>query len=403
MKKLILNLKMNILRRVKRYAVKTFRFIYKIMYKHIKVDDKMVIFIAFHGRGYTCNPKYLHQYMCEQKCFDDYKFIWALKKPHALNIKHSKNIRYNSLRYFYYMAKSKYWIVNCKLPKHILKKDNQIYLQTWHGTPLKRLAHDIVYSENATFYRSGMNREEMESTYDNDVTKYNYMIAPNEFSYEVFQSAFRINKERLIKTGYPRNDFLTNLTDDKIRILKNKYHLNNDKKVILYAPTWRDQSFNTKGYIFELKANFKRWKEVLGDQYIVIFKPHYLIVNKFENDESLKDFIINIDAEADINDLYAVSDILITDYSSVFFDYANLKRPIYFYMFDKREYASELRGFYFDINEVLPGDIIEDEEMLLEKVKENKYDYERLAAFNRHFNEWQDGKASQKVIDILFK
>lgn len=372
------------------------------MQKTVSVDDHTVIFIAFHGRGYTDNPKYIHQEMLKQKRFDDYTFIWPVKNPESCSIERSKAIRYNSLSYFYYMCKAKYWIVNCKLPKHIQKKDNQIYLQTWHGTPLKRLAHDIVEVENQTFYRSGMSRQQMTDTYDNDVAKYNYMIAPNEFSYEVFQSAFQINKERLIKTGYPRNDFLTNCTEQKINEVKERLKIPKDKKVLLYAPTWRDNSFNTRGYTFELKANFHRWKEVLGQDYIVLFKPHYLIINKFEGDSSLDDFVLSVDASADINDLYIISDVLVTDYSSVFFDYANLNRPMYFYMFDLEEYADELRGFYFDIHETMPGDIIQKEEDLLQKIKEGKYDYQKLASFNARFNAWQDGHASQRAIDWVF-
>lgn len=394
--------KQNMIRHAKRIVIRCFKVVYKCMQKTVSVDDHTVIFIAFHGRGYTDNPKYIHQEMLKQDRFDDYTFIWPVKNPNSTKIERSKVIRYNSLSYFYYMCKAKYWIVNCKLPKHIQKKENQVYLQTWHGTPLKRLAHDIVEVENQTFYRSGMSRQQMTDTYDNDVAKYNYMIAPNEFSFQVFQSAFRINPERLIKTGYPRNDFLTNCTNEKIQEVKEKLKIPKDKKVILYAPTWRDNSFNTRGYTFELKANFHRWKEVLGQDYIVLFKPHYLIINKFEGDKSLDDFVIRIDANADINDLYIISDLLVTDYSSVFFDYANLNRPMYFYMFDLEEYADELRGFYFDIHETMPGDIIQNEEELLQKMKDGSYDYQKLADFNAKFNAWQDGKASQRVIDWVF-
>lgn len=394
--------KQNTIRHVKRMVIRCFKWVYKIMQKVVSVDEKTVIFIAFHGRGYTDNPKYIHLEMLKQKRFDDYRFIWAVKKTKTTSIERSKVIRYNSVTYFYYMCKAKYWIVNCKLPKHIQKKENQVYLQTWHGTPLKRLAHDIVEVENQTFYRSGMSRAQMTDTYDDDVAKYNYMIAPNPFSYEVFQSAFRIDAERLIKTGYPRNDFLTNITKEKIQEIKERLQLPKDKKLLLYAPTWRDNSYNTRGYTFELKADFHRWKEVLSDEYVVLFKPHYLIINKFEGDESLKDFVIRIDADADINDLYVVSDVLVTDYSSVFFDYANLSRPMYFFMFDLEEYADELRGFYFDIHKTLPGKIIVEEETLLRSIKNGAYDFERLKAFNAEFNVWQDGHATNRVLDHVF-
>ncbi|MDQ0362603.1 CDP-glycerol glycerophosphotransferase family protein [Breznakia pachnodae] len=394
------------LRKIMRFIRRCVTFVSKIIYKFInprvKVDDKTIIFVAYHGRGYSCNPKYIHKYLLTQERFKDYKMVWAVKKFKVTEIPGAKVVRYNGLKYFYYMSKAKYWVINCKMPKHIIKKDDQVYLQTWHGTPLKRLAHDIQAKEETTFYRSEMTFDQMANTYDNDVKKYNYMISPNHFSTEVFQSAFRISRKKLIETGYPRNDYLTNITDQEIAELREKYEIPEDKKVILYAPTWRDNAYNAKGYTFELQADFYRWKVLLGDEYVLVFKPHYLIINRFKRAAYLKDFVYNIGASADINELYAIADVLVTDYSSVFFDYANLNRPMYFYMFDLDEYAEELRGFYFDIYETLPGPIITDENELLKTIKEDTYDYDRLKEFNEKFNSLQDGHSTEKVVNIVF-
>ena len=209
-----------------------------------------------------------------------------------------------------------------------------------------------------------MSIEEMRSTYDNDVSKYTYMISPSSFTTEVFQSAFRINKERLIETGYPRNDILSNYSDEDVLKIKEQLKIPKDKKVILYAPTWRDNSYNLKGYTFKLEVNFKKWQERLKDEYIVLFKPHY---------------------------------------SSVFFDYAILRRPIYFYMYDLDNYRDELRGFYLDIYHDLPGEVVEDEDVLLDKIALKQYDYQVLEKFNQRFNNHEDGNASKRVIEILLK
>ncbi|MDH6367808.1 MULTISPECIES: CDP-glycerol glycerophosphotransferase family protein [unclassified Breznakia] len=394
-----------VMRFVRRIITRISKVVYRNMYQKIKVDDKTVIFISFHGRGYSDNPKAIHQYLMNHPKYKNYTFVWAVKKFKITKIPNAKIVRYNGLKYFYYMSKAKYWIINCKMPKHIIKKDNQIYLQTWHGTPLKRLAHDIVRPKDKeiTYYRSGMNFDQMASTYDNDVSKYNYMISPNAFSTKVFQSAFRINRERLIETGYPRNDYLTNVSAEEVQALKEKYNIPEGKKVLLYAPTWRDNSYTERGYTFELQADFHKWKEVLGEEYVLLYKPHYLIINKYKKDEELREFLRNVRAGRDINELYVIADVLVTDYSSVFFDYANLKRPMYFYMFDLQEYAEELRGFYFDIHKTLPGDIIQDEDELLAKIKAGNYDYSRLESFNKEFNNLQDGHASDRVVDIVFE
>lgn len=396
---------MNIKKSIKLVISNTIRVFYSLIYKLIPVDDKMVIFISFHGRGYSDNPRAIYEAMKKDSKFDGYRFIWFIKNHKNKNIviDGAEIKEYFSIPYFYYMSKAKYWVINCKMPEYMKKKNSQVYLQTWHGTPLKRLGHDIQVSENATFYRSGMSYKEMCKSYDVDVERYNYMISPNKFCTEVFQSSFGINRERLIETGYPRNDFITNATKEEVIELKKKFNLPLDKKVLLYAPTWRDNSYVASGYTFELQANFKKWKEVLGDEYVVVFKPHYLIINKYENDSELEGFLYSIPASAEINELYVLSDCLVTDYSSVFFDYAVLNRPMYFYMYDLDDYRDELRGFYLDIYTELPGTIYESEENMLKDIHENVYDYTRLNVFNERFSHAQTGDCAQKVINIVFE
>lgn len=389
--------------RIKLFIGKFVRLAYRLTYRLIPCEKNMVLFISFHGRGYSDNPKAIYEYLRKQN--SDLKYIWAIKnhKQKNIQIEGAKVIEYFSIPYFYYLARSKYWVVNCKLPTYILKKENQVYLQTWHGTPLKRLAHDIVLdNKDTTFYRSKMSAEEMYNTYDEDVRKYNYMISPNPYSTKVFKSAFRINEERLIETGYPRNDILVNSTNDQIVRIKEKLGLPKDKKVILYAPTWRDNSYVIEGYTFKLQVDFRKWQEALGEEYIVVFKPHYLIINDFDI-KAFEGFVYEASATSDIAELYLISDLLITDYSSVFFDYAILNRPMYFYMFDLDEYASELRGFYFDIYETLPGPIVQNENDLLAQIKNSNFDYDRLKKFNQEFNEFHDGQCAKKVCDILFE
>lgn len=378
------------------------RLAYRIIYHLIPTQKHTVLFIAFHGRGCLDNPLALYEYMDSQERFADYRFVWALKEPRTFDSPRTRSVKYLSLSYFFWLARSKYWISNCKLPSYILKKKDQVYLQTWHGTPLKRLAHDIQISSDAKFYRSGLNAQEMQSTYDDDVKKYTYMIAPNSFCTRVFQSAFGIEKERLIETGYPRNDILINADEQKKQEIRARLGIPEGKKVLLYAPTWRDNSFVAAGYTFELQADFRKWKEMLADEYVLLFKPHYLIINKFSDTEELNGFLYNVDASSEISDLYLIADVLVTDYSSVFFDYAILGRPIYFYMYDLDSYREELRGFYIDIYSDLPGDIYEDEEAMLKDIREGNFDWERLSQFNARFNEHEDGHASQRVIDIVF-
>lgn len=405
--KIIEQIYLFIIRRIKSFKKIVFKSLTYILKKTAPIysaiipkNKNMILYIAYHGRGYLDNPMALHEFMINDDKYSNYKHVWAIKGANKTKIPGAKVIRYGGLKYLYTLVRAKYWISNCKLPLYVYKHKNQVYLQTWHGTPLKKLAHDIEVSKDTTFYRSEMSYKEMANTYTQDVAKYDYMISPNSFTTEVFRSAFKINEERLIETGYPRNDCLSKDNSKMINELKEKYNLPEDKKIILYAPTWRDNSYTSAGYTFSLEVDFSMWKDILGDEYIVLFKPHYLITNNI--DLSLYEgFVYSIDPKDDISSLYIISDVLITDYSSVFFDYSILNRPTYFYMYDLESYKNELRGFYIDIYKDLPGDIYEKEKAMLNDIKKEKFDYKRLEIFNQRFNNKEDGNACKRVLDIL--
>lgn len=397
-------MKLKLLRLIKKAVMYLLQIGYRVLCMFIPVSDKKIVFMSFHGRGYGDNPKAIYEEMKKDEKFKDYTFVWVLRNLQETP-KGSIGVHYMRWSYFVAMASSKYWIINCKLPKYIFKKKNQVYLQTWHGTPLKHLGHDIEADGDMKFYRSGLTLEQMRCTYDDDVRKYNYMISPNRFCTRIFPHAFHIDKEKLIETGYPRNDVLCRATAETKRKVKEELNIPEGKKVILYAPTWRDNSYVAEGYTFELKADFHKWREQLGKEYILLFKPHYSIINSLRNDqkEGLDDFLLCIDPNYDISSLYIVADLLVTDYSSVFFDYAILERPIYFYMYDREEYDKQLRGFYLDVDKDLPGEIVTSEDQLLQLIKSERYDFDKLKEFNKEFNSFQDGYSSQKVIRKIFE
>ena len=388
------------------------QFIYKISLYIIKVifflisfcvpvKKKLVLFMAFHGRGIVDNPKALYLEMLSDEEYKDYSIVWVINNKDTELPAKIKKVRYQSLSYFFYLARSKYWIINCKLPEYVHKKKNQIYIQTWHGTPLKKLGRDIIESE-ASKSRSGRSLRKVKKSYLIDARRYNLMISPNSFCTEVFQSAFGVEKKQLLEIGYPRNDVLYDPALEKIEYLKEKYNIPKKKNVLLYAPTWRDDDYKLEGYTFRLNLNLEMWKNILSD-YIILFKPHYFIVNDIEIDEKYKDFIRIIDPQSDINDLYLISDCLVTDYSSVFFDYALLVRPIYFYMYDLEKYEKNLRGFYLDIYKDLPGEIYRDQLLLMQDIRNKAFDYKKLEAFNKRFNNFQTDHCSIDLLRLVLK
>ena len=395
-----------ILRKTK-YLLETVRYTY--YYLFYKVDDKTIFFESFGGASASCSPKAIYNYLIENKDYKDYKFIWAFKNPKKDHlIKKNKNltiVKSKSKDYYKYLSKSKYWIVNSLLDLSVIKKKNQIYVQCWHGTPLKKLRCDITVTGSVL-----NTKEEVIKRNNLDVAKIDYFISPSKYSTEKFTSAFNLknlNKENIIiEKGYPRNDKLINYTQNDINDIKEKLNIKTNKKIILYAPTFRDDEHKSGlGYTYKLNIDFDKLKKELGKDYVILFRAHYFIANSFDFNK-YKDFVYNVSDYDDINDLYIISDLLITDYSSVFFDYAILKRPILFYMYDYKNYKTKLRDFYLDLKE-LPGPIIEKQEDLIKNIKQidkvfNKYK-EYYQTFNKKFNPYEDGKSSIRVAKEIIK
>ena len=374
-----------------------------------KLDDKLVYFRTFSGRGYSDSPKAMYEYMLTAPEYKDFRFVWCFKEPekYAYLAEEDKSGRTSIVKCRTKadnkaLRKAKYWITNYRMLNHQYPRKGQIYLQCWHGTPLKRLGYDILESDNA------MNSlAEIKEKYRTDAEKFAYILSPSPFATDKFATAWNLNETgqryKIIEEGYPRNDKLAVATEADRQRLREKLGVGN-KKVILYAPTWRDnQHTSGQGYTYKTEVDFDRLHRELGDDYVILFRAHYLVANSFDF-ARYGDFIRDVSSYGDINDLYIAADLLITDYSSVFFDYSILERPIIFYMYDLEHYANEMRGFYLSLDE-LPGPIVKDEGALIEEIKKAdgwKAD-DKYREFVKRFNPYEDGNSSKRVLARIIK
>lgn len=371
------------------------------------VQDNVIVFMSFMGNKYADSPRAIYEYMLNNPEYDKYEFCWFFKNPDKYrfleNNSRTRVYKYNSDDHYRYYATAGYWVTNSRVPDVIPRREGQVYLQCWHGTPLKRLGFDVkVHGANAKYTPKDVSRQ-----YGIDAMKYTYMTSPSRFCTEKFISAFGLDKvgreDIIIEKGYPRNDFLSNFTEEDVKRIKKQFDLPEDKKIILYAPTWRDnQHTSGVGYVYKEEVDFDRLREELGDEYIILFRAHYFVANKFDFDR-YEGFIRDVSGYDEINDLYVISDMLITDYSSVFFDYAILKRPIIFYMYDLEMYRDEVRGFYISLDE-LPGPVITEGEKLAPAIIAglNGEPDSRYAAFNKKYNYLDDGGACRRVAETVF-
>lgn len=372
------------------------KFLYRNIFSNMPLKKDYVVFETFMGKNYSDSPKYIYEYLAKHNK-KNFKFVWVLnngtKPPYG-----AKVIKRMSLRYLYYMAVSKYFVFNVRQPQWFTKREGQIFLETWHGTPLKRLVFDQeeVTSASPTykieFYRQ---RED-----------WDYLIAANPFSTKTFRSCFKFEKE-MLEVGYPRNDLMYHPDREFLSLeLKKKMGIPLDRKTILYAPTWRDDEYYKPGqYKFTLQLDLKKMKEALGKDYVVILRTHHYIADNLDV-SGVEDFAINLSKYDDITEIYLVSDICITDYSSVFFDYANLKRPILFYTYDIEKYRDDLRGFYIDMNTEVPGPLLYSTEEVVDAIRNiesvnDKY-RETYEQFYDRFCGVDDGNASRRTVERVF-
>lgn len=386
------------------YGLQKIRF--KIRGRGIAVNFKTIIFSAYGGKSYVCSPKAVYEYMLQDDRFLDYQFVWIFDHPDRYmdltKNRNTKLVRKGSEECERFLHAAKYWIFNFRAVDHWIPSAEQQYIQCWHGTPLKRLGYDITVSDNA------MNSvKEIRSKYRTDAQRFTHLLSSCDFVTEKFSSAWNLeefgNNDTILEIGYPRNDFLRRYTDRDVQRIKENLRLEQcKKKTILYAPTWRDNQHDADaGYVYDNPVDFDYLKRKLQDEYIILFRAHYLVADNF-NFEDYEGFIYDVSKYDDINELYIVSDYLVTDYSSVFFDYAILKRPMFFYMYDMEEYRDEMRGFYLDVQS-LPGSIVKTEKELAEAILSTKSEEscEDIDAFNEQYNKMNDGKASARLADII--
>lgn len=372
------------------------KMIYKNIYNKKPLKENQIFIECFRGDFYSDSPKYLYQYLLEHYS-DKYEFVWVMNHSGVKIPGNPKTVKKFSLGYYKQAALSKYWLINTRQSAVLMKRPDQIMLSTWHGTPLKRLGFD-----QGNLY---LNNPESKFKYKQDSSQWNYLVSPNRFTTERLKSAFAYEGP-VLEYGYPRNDILYNYDDEFVRKIKSDLNLPEDKKVILYAPTWRDDEFIDVGKVkFELKLKLDELKEALGDEYIVLVRTHYFIANSLDLSNA-EGFAFDVSKYEDIAELYLVSDILITDYSSVFFDYANLRRPILFYTYDLDKYANMLRGFYIDIHTEVPGPLLYTTEEVIDAIENiesinaeynDKYDefYERFCSID-------DGNASKRIVEEVW-
>lgn len=370
------------------------------------VNKKMIVFDSFNGKKYNCNPKGIYEALLRDPAYCDFTFVWAFLEPQKYEFltenPNTRVVKIDSLKYRQFCARAGYWIANAGMPAYLLPKKDQQYIHTWHGKPFKAIGCDVGFKT-----AGGRGAKENRKVYTALSRKLTCLFSPSRIFTDKMTSAFNLKylgKEDIVyESGYPRNDYLFNYDPQDVIKVKMSLGIPLDKKVILYAPTWRPTVYQPGvGYIYHNPMDFNLLHEALGDDYIVIFRAH---INEAKSVDFTRygDFLIDATQVEDVNDLYIISDLMISDYSGTIFDYANLKRPMVLYMYDKESYMNDWTGTYFQ-PEDLPGEIVTTQEemhaSIIRQLENFEYD-EKYRNFNATFNALDGPDCAKRVIEHL--
>lgn len=370
---------------MKNLIIKLFYFLFRIL----PIKRTNILFIGYYGSQYGCSPKYLSQYFSKND--KNIKITWAFTQPQKYNIENIIPIRYYSLCYFYELATSKVIISNYRLPEYFKKRNNQLYIQTWHSSlRLKMIENDTVNTLPESYVKM--------AKYDS--SQIDLLLSGCKFSSEIFKRAFWYNGE-IFECGTPRCDILFDQNENNIKTIKNKIGLKSDDKILLYAPTFRKGN-NLSAYDIDFKRVLNELNQQGNWKVLIRLHPHLqdYSAELVKNNDS----VIDVTKYDDIQELLLISNLLISDYSSLMFDFAITKKPCVLYTSDLEEYLKKDRNLYFNINE-LPFPICRNNNELIETIK--AFDIEKyinaLNKFDLKIGSFEDGNASKRVYEKVIK
>lgn len=353
-------------------------------YRKEEIDNKTIVFESYWGTQYSCNPRALYEYI--DKNHPEYTCVWSLVDDRIPIKGKGIRVRKGSAEYYRYLATSKYFVNNVNFEKGYRKRSGQIEIQTMHGTPLKTLGLDVT---------DEFRTEEERIAYVKRNRRWNYLIAQGRFTEEKASDWYGFNK-RVLCTGYPRTDELFNVKEEECKRIKEDLELPDNKKIILYAPTFRK-----KGE-YEMPIDLELMRENLSDEYILLIRLHHFVYAAYKVPEDGK-FIFDAGKYDNITDLYKIADIMITDYSSVMFDFALTGNPMIFFTYDLDEYVNQTRGVYFDIRTEGPGPIVKTNEELLEALKAGgKGNEDRVKLFRDKYLTYECANSSELIYNEVF-
>lgn len=359
--------------------------------------QRKVTFIMSYGENHI----FIYEEMKRQKI--DYEVIFLYKPTCKYEMDSYSNVKFYTfesknilhiIQSAYHLSTSQYVIVDNYFGSlaGVKFKEGVQCIQLWHAAGAIKKFGMLA---PAFYKRSPKAQKRFLDVYDN----FHKIIVGSDELANIYKGAFGLSDDRILTTGIPRTDLF--FYEQRKREIKNNILSINpslkDKKVILYAPTFRDKELAD----FNLRLDMDAMYEALKEDYIVLIKLHPAVRNSLCYKEKYKGFLYDYSLYPNINNLFLVTDILVTDYSSVPFEFCLLNKPMIFFPYDLKKYAKR-RGIIGDYTTSVPGPIVYSTDELIQVIKRNSYDLETVANFNMEWNKYSQGNSSEKLINYLF-
>ncbi|MFC9325429.1 CDP-glycerol glycerophosphotransferase family protein [Kitasatospora sp. NPDC057015] len=353
--------------------------------------DAVVYHVAAGGR-YADSPRAIHEELVRREL--PLEHLWDVDDMQTELPQTARALRQWSPEWYEALATAKYVVTSGHLPDFFTRRAGQVIVQTWTGTPLKQIGHDFekIWFTDANYLQQ----------LDREVAQWTLLVSGNRFSTPVLRRAMAYEGE-ILETGAPRNDILHAADREKnADRVREQLGLPQGKKVVLYAPTYReDRKRPNGGYQLDLRLDLEAAKAALGEDQVLLVRGHHLMCGQIPG--AGNGYIWDVGSYPDMADLLLIADVLVTDYSSTLFDFAGTGRPILFFMHDLEHYRDNLRGFSLDLEAEAPGPLLATSAELvsaLGRVDEIAAEHaDRYTAFREAYCELDDGHAAARVVD----
>ena len=366
--------------------------IFRAVLVRLPLKQRTVVFENHMGQSYSDNPRYVSEEL--QRRDAGFDVVWSFAGEPPPMPDGVRTVRRNSWGYYVALARAAYWVDNQGLPATVTKPKRTTYVQTWHGSALKRMGEDTPGFRSLP--------EDRQERHRAMVARWDYFLARSEHDVRTLVPALGVKGE-VLRTGYPRNDPLVQLRSPEQRALvRAELGLPQDAVLVLYAPTFRE-TYSKGRQDFALQVDLDQMHDKLPG-HVLLVRTHYL--QRLQLPAAAHTVARDVSHLPDITPLMVASDILVTDYSSVMFDFANTGRPMVFFAYDYDDYVHSERGVYFELAEKAPGPLVRTGDELIQALASvdswGREYADRYESFVNEFGEYDTGSAARQVVDRVF-